>query len=328
MPSCGKALKQVKREKKVLTVVGKIQLLDKLRGGQNFAAWHYEPSVLPPLLLIEDFNHHHIPLSHKFIREKIKVLYDRFHAEEVWEMWKKFSIADCISFIQQCHDDLTVLCVNSCWRALWPEVVNDFAGFPAVDEDVQHIVRPAHQLGVEGFDDLQEEGLLGYAGEELTEEELAELVEEQHHEDDEEEEGEVEEVPTLTVMNLNTHGLFFRHRSIYQAKSVNFKRGMEQLLAPYKEILKELKHQVVQPPISMFFLPSSSPSPTPSTPTRAPQPLVRARPPPDSDSDMDDPPPGAPSSDLPPHSLLPPLPKKMRRTLTPLPSSSFIMIFI
>ncbi|KAG7171115.1 putative Tigger transposable element-derived protein 1-like 310 [Homarus americanus] len=71
-------------------------------------------------------------------------------------MWKKFSNADCISFIQQCHDDLTALCVNSCWRALWPELVNDFAGFPTVDEDVQHI-QFARQVGGEGFHDLQEE---------------------------------------------------------------------------------------------------------------------------------------------------------------------------
>ncbi|KAG7159629.1 putative Tigger transposable element-derived protein 1-like 308 [Homarus americanus] len=122
-------------------------------------------------------------------------------------MWKKFSIADWISFIKQCHDDLTALCVNSCWRALWPKVANNFAGFPTVDQDVQHIVQLARQVGGEGFNDLQEEkvqeGLLGHAGKELTEEELAKLVEKQRLEDEEEEEGVVEEVPILTVTNLN-----------------------------------------------------------------------------------------------------------------------------
>ncbi|KAG7166560.1 hypothetical protein Hamer_G024840 [Homarus americanus] len=106
-------------------------------------------------------------------------------------MWKKFSIADCTSFTQQCHDDLTAL----------------------FDEDVQHIVQLACQVGGEGFDSLQKEEvqkeLLGHAGEEL-----AELVKKQCRED-EEEEGEVE-------------------------RSVNFKRGMEKLLAPYKEILGNL----------------------------------------------------------------------------------------
>ncbi|KAG7168037.1 putative Tigger transposable element-derived protein 1-like 312 [Homarus americanus] len=61
--------------------------------------------------------------------------------------------------------------VQKMWkRALWPEVVNDFADFPTVDQDVQYIVQLACQVGGEGFDDLQEEEeLLGHAGEELAE---------------------------------------------------------------------------------------------------------------------------------------------------------------
>ncbi|KAG7172042.1 putative Tigger transposable element-derived protein 1-like 306 [Homarus americanus] len=97
-------------------------------------------------------------------------------AESLREMWKKFSFTDYIFFIQQ---------------VLWPEVVNDFAGFPTVDEDVQHIIWLTRQVGGEWFHDLQEEEsqeeLLGHAGEELTEEKLAQLVEEQR--DEEEEEG-------------------------------------------------------------------------------------------------------------------------------------------
>ncbi|KAG7178128.1 putative Tigger transposable element-derived protein 1-like 307 [Homarus americanus] len=145
-------------------------------------------------------------------------------------MWKKFSIANCIS-IKQCHDDLTALCVNSCWRALWPEVVNDLASFPTVNQDVQHIAQLARQVGGEGFDNLQEEDmqeeLLGQAGEEL-----AKLDEEQCRED-EEEDSEVEDEPTLTVMSLN-RGLLATRALVYKffeanpsiKRSVNFKRGM------------------------------------------------------------------------------------------------------
>ncbi|KAG7177199.1 Tigger transposable element-derived protein 1-like 209 [Homarus americanus] len=151
-------------------------------------------------------------------------------------MWKKFSIADCIPFIKQCRDDLTALCVNSCWRTLRPEVVNDFAGFPTVDLDVQHIVQLARQVEGEGFNDLQEEEvqeeLLGHAGEELTEEELAKLVEKHHRED--EEEGEVEEVPTLTVTNFKRSLLYCRALMDYFFNinpsieiSVNFKKDGE-----------------------------------------------------------------------------------------------------
>ncbi|KAG7164154.1 hypothetical protein Hamer_G014285 [Homarus americanus] len=177
-----------------------------------------------------------------------------------------------------------------------------------IDEDVQHIIMLARQVGGEGFDDLQEEEvqeeLLGHALEELSEEEL--VKEQQRHEDeDEEEEGEVDEVPALTVTGINKGLLLCRGTMDYFfdidpsiERSVNFNRAIKQVPTFYKELLKELKRQVAQPPISMFFLPPSTPSPTPSTPARKPQPPVHAPPPPDSDSDMDNPPPAAPSSDL------------------------------
>ncbi|KAG7154971.1 putative Tigger transposable element-derived protein 1-like 267, partial [Homarus americanus] len=200
-----KVPKQVKTEKNVMTLLEKIHLLDKLESHQSFAqsapssakvAANVRDTATVKMekalnIWIEDFNRCHIPLSQKFICDKAKVLYDRFHAEE-----------DCTSFIQQCHNDLAALCVNSCWRALWPEVVNDFAGFPTVDQDSSLPVKRE----VRGINEFQEEEvqeeLLGHDGKELTEEELAELVEEQCRED-EEEEGEVEEVPTLNVTGLN-----------------------------------------------------------------------------------------------------------------------------
>ncbi|XP_042243115.1 tigger transposable element-derived protein 1-like [Homarus americanus] len=76
-------------------------------------------------------------MTHTFSRIQQALDEDtRDGAASVREMWNKFSFADCISF-------MTALCVNSCWRALWPEVVYDFGGFHTVNEDVQHIVQLA-----------------------------------------------------------------------------------------------------------------------------------------------------------------------------------------
>ncbi|KAG7172157.1 putative Sorting nexin-17-like 2 [Homarus americanus] len=105
-------------------------------------------------------------------------------------------------------------------------------------------------------EEVQEE-LLGHAGEEL-----AELVEEQHCEN-EEEGGEEEEVPTLTVTNINRGLLSSRALMDYFfyvdpsfERSVKFKRGMEEDLVLYKEILKELKCQdgATQSPIGELSL--------------------------------------------------------------------------
>ncbi|KAG7175000.1 Peroxisomal acyl-coenzyme A oxidase 1-like 2, partial [Homarus americanus] len=203
----------------------------------------------------EDFNHCHIPLCQKFNRDKAEVLYDRFHAEEGGE--GEASGEDCFSFIKQCHDDLTA-------SVLTP------AGGPCVQR-WQTILLASPQStrmcntwsSLPGFDNLQEEEvqeeLLGHAGEEL-----AELVEEQHCEN-EEEGGEEEEVPTLTVTNINRGLLSSRALMDYFfyvdpsfERSVKFKRGMEEDLVLYKEILKELKCQVGQPTISISLSLDSS----------------------------------------------------------------------
>lgn len=59
----------------------------------------------------------------------------------------EFSITNCISFIKEAHNDLTTHCVNSCWKALWPEMVNDVTGFPTGDQDVRQIIQLAWEEG-------------------------------------------------------------------------------------------------------------------------------------------------------------------------------------
>lgn len=81
--------------------------------------------------------------------------------------------------------------MNSCWKKLWPEAVNDFTGFPTADVEIEKIKQLSKIVGGEGLSDLQDneirEELLGNAGEELTPHELEELLQEEEKEEEEEE---------------------------------------------------------------------------------------------------------------------------------------------
>jgi hypothetical protein len=44
--------------------------------------------------------------------------------------------------------------VNACWRDLWSECVNDFAGFPIIDNEVRRIIQVARQVECDGFVDI------------------------------------------------------------------------------------------------------------------------------------------------------------------------------
>ena len=208
--------------------------------------------------------------------------------------WKQFNIADCIMLIKQCHDELTVNCVNSCWKKLWPQVVNDFKGFPGVDVEIEKIKEISKSIGSEGLSDIQDneirEELLGNAGEELTTQELEELLKEEEEEEEEEERGG-DEQQALTLEKLGEIAATMRHAYSLMMnydpsldRYIKVKNGMEAAFAPYQEILKKMKREREQLPITMFFAKNTSGNPTTSLPTQQVD-----------DESADDPLPGTPT---------------------------------
>jgi hypothetical protein len=52
-------------------------------------------------------------------------------------------------------DEIKPETVNACWRKLWSECVNDFKGFPTIDNEVS--VQVARQVECDDFVDILEE---------------------------------------------------------------------------------------------------------------------------------------------------------------------------
>ncbi|KAG7178094.1 putative Tigger transposable element-derived protein 1-like 300, partial [Homarus americanus] len=115
----------MQREKKAMTLVEKIQLLHKLRRGQSFAVCGQECGINESIV--------------RYIKKKEKVIPRNLSMTKpsscMTDSMLRKVMKGNISFIKQCHDDLIALCINSCWRPLWPEVVNDFTDLPTVDQD-------------------------------------------------------------------------------------------------------------------------------------------------------------------------------------------------
>lgn len=258
----------------------------------------------------------------QMIRETMDTCMDDNAISVVKKIWGKFTIADCISFIKETHDQITGHCVQKCWKSLWPElVVNDFGGFHSVDAEVRNILTLAREVGGPGFDDLTEdevtdELLSAPREEELTEEELQTFVENKQASDDD---GAEEEVPAFTLTSLNRCLITikdavtsFVDTDPSLERSVKLRSKVDEALMPYKQLLKELKRNVSQPPITMYLYfqantpgssgslqspltsPLTSPdSPAPSTSsgvtvlspdTLANPQLLRGAPPPSADS--------------------------------------------
>lgn len=115
--------------------------------------------------------------------------------ETIASGWKKFNIADCIADIDASLMELKTSSINACWRNIWPEVVDKENRLPSIIEQEEEIVELGHQIGGDGFDDMRREeidDLIKSHGNELTEEELLEMMEE-NTQDSEESEGQKEE---------------------------------------------------------------------------------------------------------------------------------------
>ena len=61
---------------------------------------------------------------------------DRRPDATVKDFWKAFNIKDAVDYIVEAWDEVLSSCMNGCWSKIWPEVVNDFTGFPI--EGVHH----------------------------------------------------------------------------------------------------------------------------------------------------------------------------------------------
>ncbi|KAK4328694.1 hypothetical protein Pmani_000891 [Petrolisthes manimaculis] len=94
--------------------------------------------------------------------------------------------------------------MNGCWKKLWKECVNDFAGFKVKDtsEVRMDIMRLSHLAGFKEVneDDIQE--LLDSHDEPLTNEDLMQLEQERAHNEDDDANKEEETVRGLDPVNI------------------------------------------------------------------------------------------------------------------------------
>ena len=217
---------------------------------------------------------------------------------DVREYWKRFTIADCLMVIETALADLKPQTVNACWKKLWPECVHDFMGFDPGEtqgENMKKILQMARQVGGEGFSDLNEkdvDDLIEEHADPLTDQDLEELTKSASEEEEQQEDDDAVNIEP-EGLSLRRLGNFFRSlKSITEdilewdpcmQRSIKFGRELEQIAAPYKVILEELKRKKTQLPITYFFSQKvrqgtstvSTPSST-ATPTRASMPARRS----------------------------------------------------
>lgn len=113
-------------------------------------------SLIQPLDqgIIANFKKHYIKLTFSYILKKLEN--DKLSLTEVW---KKFSILDCINHIIAAIGQIKQHTLNSCWKAIWPECVINRNVTENASTLLSEISELAHNIGGEGFDNFGENDL-------------------------------------------------------------------------------------------------------------------------------------------------------------------------
>ncbi|GBL86580.1 Tigger transposable element-derived protein 1 [Araneus ventricosus] len=163
----------------------------------------------------------------------------------VTRVWENYSIVDCVELIKLAITEIKKSTLNACWKSIWPDVVVSGHDVPALENEYSEIMRLAHRVGGEGFDDMASNEL----EELMTDSEFnaAKQVEVVFDSTSSEDETDCDEkVPRLTLCTIDK-GLamakelenFFIQNDPNMDRSLKFARELHNCMASYKKLSED-----------------------------------------------------------------------------------------
>jgi len=114
-------------------------------------------SLIQPLDqgIIAAFKKHYVKLTFRYILEKLEN-----DAITLTEVWKKFSILDCINHAAAAIIEIKQHTLNACWKAAWPECVINRNVTENTSKLTTEIITLAQSIGGDGFNTFSEDDLV------------------------------------------------------------------------------------------------------------------------------------------------------------------------
>ncbi|XP_058797622.1 tigger transposable element-derived protein 1-like [Phymastichus coffea] len=188
---------------------------------------------------------------------------DGFDSTYVVKMfWKKFSILDAISLVEESWTEVKPTTVSASWKKILSTVDAETAVVPEYQEPVQSIIHLAREVGGEGFEDLHEpeilEELVMPVRTDLSAEEAEELIV-PLPQDNLQDNKDV--VPTvfggtviLEIINLlKTAKETAIERDPIVVRSLNFKHNCEKAVEVYEDLYKDALRRAKQSRLTDYF---------------------------------------------------------------------------
>ena len=90
-----------------------------------------------------------------YIRQTFQLILDKMDSE----LWKTFSIINCIKILETSLKELKPSTLNGSWKTIWPEIVAKNNAVPPLHVEVSRILTISQRFSGVGFDDMNEDDI-------------------------------------------------------------------------------------------------------------------------------------------------------------------------
>ncbi|XP_042242197.1 tigger transposable element-derived protein 1-like [Homarus americanus] len=173
------------------------------------------------------------------------------------QFWKtQYNILEAVKLIVSTWQAVSTRCLNSAWKTLWPSAVHDFGGFQEEAELDKEIVSIGQSLGLEVEEEDVEELVMSHK-QELSPEDLKQLVEVLETDSGEEEKESDDHMSFSDLENVVHHWEMFRklasrHPDV-ETTELTLCAVEEKLVSFFKHMLMFRRRNATQLTLDSFF---------------------------------------------------------------------------
>ncbi|XP_037959089.1 tigger transposable element-derived protein 1-like [Teleopsis dalmanni] len=188
--------------------------------------------------IIAAFKKQYVKSTFKYILEKVES-----DGINLIEVWKKFSILDCINRVAAAISHLKQHTLNACWKVVWPKCVINRSATENASTLTTEILPLAHDIGGEGFDSFNENDL----DEMIHDETVRDYDVINYVTDITDQQGEPETITADKIYaglklcgKLESH---FLENDNNAKRTSEFQKGLQSCISGYRDVYKRLVKQ-------------------------------------------------------------------------------------
>ncbi|XP_067120126.1 tigger transposable element-derived protein 1-like [Centruroides vittatus] len=200
-----------------------------------------------------------------YIRKSFELILEKIDSTDITvsEVWKQFSILNCVEIIGSSLKEMRQSTLNASWKALLPKMISQENVVEPIQHEYNNIVSLAHAIEGDGFTEITVDDILELVTEnEINEADLVTVTSETLPIEDNSEDFFNEETKNFTLKGIGKclnmakqMESYFLENDPLPERAEIFKRNLQNCLSTYQEFYKDLQSKSKQSLMTDFLKP-------------------------------------------------------------------------